>query len=84
MTSVKDLKGLPFLAGGGFDCRPTLATMSGCVATVASIFDSDPRTETISDVSFAMGLCTHEMLPTASVSSCQDTCPLVTAGRLHM
>jgi hypothetical protein len=29
ITSLKDLKGLPFRAGGGFDCRPTFATMRG-------------------------------------------------------
>lgn len=44
MTSVKDLKGLPFLADGGFDCRPTLATMRGWVAIVASVLESEPRT----------------------------------------
>jgi hypothetical protein len=44
ITSVKLLKGLPFLAGGGFDCSPTLATIRGWVAIVASILDMEPRT----------------------------------------
>ena len=44
MTSVKDLKGFPFLDGGGFDWRPTLATMRGWVAIVASVLESEPRT----------------------------------------
>ena len=44
MTSTKLLKRLPFLAGGGRDWRPTLATINGCVAMVASAFDAAPRT----------------------------------------
>lgn len=44
MTSPKVLKGLPFRPGGGRDCRPTLATIRGCVATVARAFDKAPRT----------------------------------------
>ena len=48
MTSGNDLKGLPILAGGGLDCRPTFATMSGCVQSVANDFDMAPRTECVS------------------------------------
>ena len=44
MTSVKLLKCLPFLAGGGRDWRPTLATISGCVIIVANAFDAAPKT----------------------------------------
>ena len=44
MTSTKLLKRLPSLAGGGRDWRPTLATISGCVAMVASAFDAAPKT----------------------------------------
>lgn len=44
MTSVKLLKRLPSLAGGGRDWRPTLATISGCVAMVAKAFDAAPKT----------------------------------------
>lgn len=44
ITSPKLLNGLPFLDGGGLDCRPTFATISGCVAMVASAFDKAPRT----------------------------------------
>lgn len=46
MTSPKVLKGLPSRAGGGRDCRPTLATMSGWVAIVARALDIAPRTGT--------------------------------------
>jgi hypothetical protein len=45
MTSMKLLNGLPFRDGGGFDCNPTFATMSGCVAMVARDFEIAPRTE---------------------------------------
>jgi hypothetical protein len=41
---MKLLKGLPWREGGGFDCRPTFATISGCVAIVARDFDIAPRT----------------------------------------
>lgn len=44
MTSPKLLKGLPFRDGGGFDWRPTLATINGCVAMVASDLDIAPST----------------------------------------
>lgn len=44
MTSIKLLKRLPSLAGGGRDWRPTLATISGCVAMVANAFDAAPKT----------------------------------------
>jgi hypothetical protein len=44
ITSMKLLKGFPFRDGGGLDCSPTLATMSGWVAIVASDFDIAPRT----------------------------------------
>ncbi len=44
MTSMKLLKRLPSLAGGGRDWRPTLATISGCVAMVANAFDAAPKT----------------------------------------
>ncbi len=44
MTSVKLLKRLPSLDGGGRDWRPTLATISGCVAMVANAFDAAPKT----------------------------------------
>lgn len=44
MTSPKLVKGFPFLDGGGFDCRPTFATMRGWVAMVARAFDMAPRT----------------------------------------
>ena len=44
MTSTKLLNGLPSLAGGGRDCRPTFATISGCVAIVANAFDAAPKT----------------------------------------
>lgn len=44
MTSVKLLNRLPSRAGGGRDWRPTLATISGCVAMVASAFDAAPKT----------------------------------------
>ncbi len=44
MTSMKLLNGFPFLEGGGLDCKPTLATMSGWVAIVAKAFDVAPRT----------------------------------------
>jgi len=46
ITSVKDLKGLPFRSGGGFDWSPTLATMSGCVQIVARDFERAPSTST--------------------------------------
>lgn len=45
MTSMKLLKRLPSLAGGGRDWRPTFATISGCVAMVANAFDAAPKTE---------------------------------------
>jgi hypothetical protein len=45
MTSMKLLNGLPFRDGGGFDCNPTFATMSGWVAIVARDFEIAPRTE---------------------------------------
>lgn len=45
ITSTKLVKGLPFLSGGGLDCNPTLATMRGCVARVASALDAAPRTK---------------------------------------
>jgi len=41
-TSVNDLNGRPFRSGGGLDWRPTLATMRGCVVTVAADLDSAP------------------------------------------
>lgn len=44
MTSPKLLKGLPFRDAGGFDCKPTLATINGWVAMVASAFEVAPRT----------------------------------------
>lgn len=44
MTSTKLLNRLPSLAGGGRDWRPTLATISGCVAIVANTFDAAPKT----------------------------------------
>lgn len=44
ITSIKLLNGFPFLAGGGLDCNPTLATMSGWVTIVARDFDMAPRT----------------------------------------
>ena len=46
MTSWKVLKGLPARAGGGRDCNPTFATMSGWVIRVASDLESAPRTAT--------------------------------------
>lgn len=45
ITSMKLLKDLPFRDGGGFDCNPTLATMSGWVAMVAKDFEMAPSTE---------------------------------------
>jgi hypothetical protein len=48
ITSVNVLNGFPFLAGGGFDCSPTFATMSGCVAIVASALDMEPKTNHVS------------------------------------
>lgn len=47
MTSPKVLNGTPFRAGGGLDCRPTFATINGCVAIVANDFDMAPRTATL-------------------------------------
>ena len=44
ITSIKLLNGLPWRAGGGRDCSPTFATMSGCVAIVANALDAAPRT----------------------------------------
>lgn len=44
ITSKKLLNGMPFLAGGGRDCRPTFATISGCVAIVARALDIAPST----------------------------------------
>lgn len=43
MTSTKVLNGFPWRAGGGFDCRPTLATIRGCVTMVARALDIAPR-----------------------------------------
>lgn len=48
ITSVKDLNGRPCRSGGGFDCRPTLATIRGCVARVAQTLESAPRTDIMS------------------------------------
>ena len=45
ITSTKLLKGLPCLAAGGLDCKPTLATISGCVAMVANALDVAPKTD---------------------------------------
>ena len=44
ITSMKLLKYLPSLAGGGRDWRPTFATISGCVAIVANAFEAAPKT----------------------------------------
>ena len=49
-------KGLPWRPGGGRDCRPTLATIRGCVAMVASAFEAAPRTDTVSLESFSQAL----------------------------
>ena len=44
MTSEKERKGLPFRTGGGWDCRPTLATIRGWVRMVARDLERAPRT----------------------------------------
>lgn len=44
MTSPKLLNGFPCRSGGGRDCKPTFATISGCVAMVANIFERAPST----------------------------------------
>ncbi len=64
MTSMKLLNGLPFRDGGGFDCNPTFATMSGWVAMVAKDFEIAPRTEKESACNEIFSrTSTYEMLP---------------------
>ena len=58
ITSIKLLNGLPSLAGGGRDWRPTFATISGWVAMVASAFDAAPRTATLSALFLGVDLGT--------------------------
>lgn len=50
ITSPKLLNGLPFRAGGGLDCRPTLATINGWVARVAKALDVAPKTVVVSEL----------------------------------
>lgn len=85
-TSQKLLNGLPFLDGGGLDCRPTFATMRGCVATVARALDSAPRTiaELVSfHLSWHRRGATYQKPAKASIQ-CRGIEPVVTSHTLHM
>ncbi len=64
ITSIKLLKDLPFRDGGGFDCNPTFATMSGWVVTVAKDFEMAPKTEGQVSARYCSRLMnTHGKLP---------------------